>query len=123
MCAAGQGQVTVCGILPHLRDRLSLPTGPADGGDGAEDAAWPVCHGISPLVVPRPVDWPSGNRSVRLLVARPGTRAGSLPATCPTSWLRVRRIADEDGAATVLARIERLAALAKTVPDQPDLRA
>jgi sterol 3beta-glucosyltransferase len=46
------------GILPRLRDRLGLPPCPA-GGDGADDAGWPVCHGFSPLVVPRPADWPS----------------------------------------------------------------
>jgi len=47
-------------ILPRLRDRLGLPPGPAGGSDGAEGAVWPVCHGFSPLVVPRPADWPSG---------------------------------------------------------------
>jgi len=46
-------------ILPRLRDRLGLPPGPAGGSDGAEDADGPVCHGFSPLVVPRPADWPS----------------------------------------------------------------
>jgi sterol 3beta-glucosyltransferase len=55
------------GILPRLRARLGLPaeagqttTGSrAPGGDGPADTAWPVCHGFSPLVVPRPADWPS----------------------------------------------------------------
>jgi UDP:flavonoid glycosyltransferase YjiC (YdhE family) len=60
------------GILPLLRARLRLPAEPtADrttggqatgsqvvGVDGAADTAWPVCHGFSPLVVPRPADWP-----------------------------------------------------------------
>jgi sterol 3beta-glucosyltransferase len=54
---AGAGSL-YAGILPRLRDRLGLPAGPAGGGGGAEDAAWPVCHGFSPLVVPRPADWP-----------------------------------------------------------------
>ncbi len=48
------------GILPRLRDRLGLPPGLTDGSDGVEGALWPVCHGFSPLVVPRPADWPSG---------------------------------------------------------------
>jgi UDP:flavonoid glycosyltransferase YjiC (YdhE family) len=52
---AGAGAL-YAGILPRLRDRLGLPAG---GGDQAEDTAWPVCHGFSPLVVPRPADWPS----------------------------------------------------------------
>jgi UDP:flavonoid glycosyltransferase YjiC (YdhE family) len=77
------------GILPRLRARLGLPIEPAAGGraagnraagnraagnraagnqaagrlaaggDEPGDAAWPVCHGFSPLVVPRPGDWPS----------------------------------------------------------------
>jgi sterol 3beta-glucosyltransferase len=48
------------GILPRLRDRLCLPPGPVGGSDGADGVVWPVCHGFSPLVVPRPADWPSG---------------------------------------------------------------
>jgi UDP:flavonoid glycosyltransferase YjiC (YdhE family) len=55
---AGAGSL-YAGILPRLRDRLGLSPGPADGSDGAEGAVWPVCHGFSPLVVPRPADWPS----------------------------------------------------------------
>ncbi len=47
------------GILPRLRDGLGLPPGPAGGSDGADGVVWPVCHGFSPLVVPRPADWPS----------------------------------------------------------------
>jgi sterol 3beta-glucosyltransferase len=43
------------GIVPGLRARLGLPAG--DGG--SDDTGWPVCHGFSPLVVPRPADWPS----------------------------------------------------------------
>jgi sterol 3beta-glucosyltransferase len=52
---AGAGAL-YAGILPRLRDRLGLPAG---GGGQAEGAAWPICHGFSPLVVPRPADWPS----------------------------------------------------------------
>lgn len=46
------------GILPRLRDRLGLPAVPAGGGAEASDTAWPTCYGFSPLVVPRPADWP-----------------------------------------------------------------
>jgi len=56
---AGAGSL-YAGILPRLRDRLGLPPGPAGGSDTAEGAVWPACHGFSPLVVPRPADWPSG---------------------------------------------------------------
>ena len=45
------------GILPGLRDRLGLSPGRWPRGE--EGAVWPVCHGFSPLVVPRPADWPS----------------------------------------------------------------
>ena len=55
---AGAGSL-YADILPRLRDRTGLPATPASGGDGAEDTTWPVCHGFSPLVVPRPADWPS----------------------------------------------------------------
>jgi len=51
---AGAGSL-YAGILPGLRGRLGLPP---DSANGAEDPAWPVCHGFSPLVVPRPADWP-----------------------------------------------------------------
>jgi UDP:flavonoid glycosyltransferase YjiC (YdhE family) len=45
-------------VLPPLRARLGLP--PA--GNPAETnpaAGWPICHGFSPAVVPRPDDWPA----------------------------------------------------------------
>lgn len=44
-------------VLRRLRARLDLPAvttgtpGPPDG--------WPICHGFSPAVVPRPADWPA----------------------------------------------------------------
>jgi sterol 3beta-glucosyltransferase len=56
---AGAGSL-YAGILPRLRGRLGLPPGRVGGSDGAEGTVWPVCHGFSPLVVPRPADWPSG---------------------------------------------------------------
>jgi UDP:flavonoid glycosyltransferase YjiC (YdhE family) len=40
--------------LARLRARLGLPT--ADTPQPA--AGWPICHGFSPAVVPRPDDWP-----------------------------------------------------------------
>jgi UDP:flavonoid glycosyltransferase YjiC (YdhE family) len=43
-------------ILPRLRERLGLP---GSSGGETEIKAWPVCHGFSPLVVPRPADWPA----------------------------------------------------------------
>jgi sterol 3beta-glucosyltransferase len=61
---AGAGSL-YAGILPRLRARLGLPPEPTAGQapglrvrGRAADAAWPVCHGFSPLVVPRPADWP-----------------------------------------------------------------
>src|SRR4051794_18891074 len=40
-------------VVRRLRDRLDLP--------GAEEVPhdWPICHGFSPAVVPRPADWPA----------------------------------------------------------------
>ena len=46
-------------ILPRLRARLGLST--AAGANPVEvgpPQGWPVCHGFSPAVVPRPHDWP-----------------------------------------------------------------
>lgn len=40
-------------LLPPLRARLGLAAAPpAPGG-------WPICHGFSPAVLPRPADWPA----------------------------------------------------------------
>jgi sterol 3beta-glucosyltransferase len=41
-------------VVRRLRARLALP---ADAPEPAGD--WPICHGYSPVVVPRPADWPS----------------------------------------------------------------
>ncbi|UQU67871.1 glycosyltransferase [Couchioplanes caeruleus] len=43
------------GALRHLQVRLGLPAAP---GAGPPDD-WPVFHGFSPAVVPRPADWPA----------------------------------------------------------------
>jgi sterol 3beta-glucosyltransferase len=42
-------------VLRRLRARLDLPaaTAPSSPDD------WPICHGFSPAVVPRPADWPA----------------------------------------------------------------
>jgi sterol 3beta-glucosyltransferase len=43
-------------VLRRLRARLGLPGNRA----GAEPHdGWPICHGFSPAVVPRPADWPA----------------------------------------------------------------
>ncbi|KOV63985.1 glycosyltransferase [Streptomyces sp. MMG1121] len=49
------------GTLPGVRERLGLP--PARAGASLrtrERRLWPVHHGFSPLVVPRPRDWRPG---------------------------------------------------------------
>ncbi|HZC73160.1 MAG TPA: glycosyltransferase [Jatrophihabitans sp.] len=47
-------------IVPGLRARLGLP---ADTTTPTVDASpprgWPICHGFSPTVLPRPDDWPA----------------------------------------------------------------
>lgn len=47
-------------LLPRLRAQLGLPaaTIPAPTDPGPPDG-WPICHGFSPAVLPRPVDWPA----------------------------------------------------------------
>nr|BFE72732.1 glycosyltransferase [Actinoplanes digitatis] len=44
-------------VLRRLRTRLDLPDRAARAAGPPDD--WPVCHGFSPAVVPRPADWPS----------------------------------------------------------------
>jgi UDP:flavonoid glycosyltransferase YjiC (YdhE family) len=41
-------------VLRRLRARLGVPAAEAPGPP--DD--WPICHGFSPAVVPRPADWP-----------------------------------------------------------------
>jgi sterol 3beta-glucosyltransferase len=59
--AAGRAMLDRAGslytdVLARLRRRLGLPA-PAAGAAAAPDG-WPVCHGFSPAVLPRPADWP-----------------------------------------------------------------
>ena len=42
-------------VLRRLRARLDLPAATAPGSP----VDWPICHGFSPAVVPRPADWPA----------------------------------------------------------------
>jgi len=44
-------------VLRRLRARLDLPVACAHAPDPRHD--WPICHGFSPAVVPRPADWPA----------------------------------------------------------------
>jgi sterol 3beta-glucosyltransferase len=41
------------GVLGRLSARLDLAAATAEAPDD-----WPICHGFSPAVVPRPADWP-----------------------------------------------------------------
>jgi sterol 3beta-glucosyltransferase len=43
-------------VLRRLRPRLGLRTAAAEA---ASPDDWPICHGYSPEVVPRPADWPA----------------------------------------------------------------
>jgi sterol 3beta-glucosyltransferase len=43
------------GVLRRLRAQLDLPAA-AQAPSPPDD--WPICHGFSPAVVPRPADWP-----------------------------------------------------------------
>ncbi|MDT0349062.1 glycosyltransferase [Pseudonocardia sp. DSM 45834] len=44
-------------VLRRLRTRLGLRTAATEASSAADD--WPICHGYSPEVVPRPADWPA----------------------------------------------------------------
>ncbi len=47
--------------VPELRTRLGLPrTRPGAALRTRERHDWPVHHGFSPLIVPRPADWRPG---------------------------------------------------------------
>ena len=43
-------------VLGRLRARLDLPAATEDAPRPPD--GWPICHGFSPAVVPRPADWP-----------------------------------------------------------------
>ncbi|QHA08548.1 glycosyltransferase [Streptomyces broussonetiae] len=64
--AAGHGvclatEHIFAGALPGVRRRLGLPRQRAGAGlRTRERRLWPVLHGFSPLVVPRPRDWRPG---------------------------------------------------------------
>jgi sterol 3beta-glucosyltransferase len=47
-------------VLPHLGRRLGVPQTDWDRvwDDQVGSSGWPICHGYSPRVVPRPRDWP-----------------------------------------------------------------
>jgi UDP:flavonoid glycosyltransferase YjiC (YdhE family) len=47
-------------VLQRLRTALDLPAGTEQDARPAED--WPICHGFSAAVVPRPGDWPPAVR-------------------------------------------------------------
>ncbi|MBL1084382.1 glycosyltransferase family 1 protein [Streptomyces actinomycinicus] len=49
------------GTVPAVRERLGLPPLPAGAARRTRERRyWPVLHGFSPLVVPRPGDWRRG---------------------------------------------------------------
>ncbi|TDC84928.1 glycosyltransferase [Actinomadura sp. 7K507] len=55
------GQMPFRSVVKDLRKRLDLPPmGPAALFRRLDRTGWPVHYGFSPLVVPRPADWPSG---------------------------------------------------------------
>jgi UDP:flavonoid glycosyltransferase YjiC (YdhE family) len=43
-------------VLTRLHDQLGRPGGTPIGAVPPDD--WPICHGYSPTVLPRPADWP-----------------------------------------------------------------
>ncbi|WP_345700852.1 glycosyltransferase [Kitasatospora terrestris] len=65
---AGQGvnlalEEVFRGAVRNVRHRLGLPpSGPRASRRARERQDWPVLHGFSPLVVPRPRDWRPGLR-------------------------------------------------------------
>jgi sterol 3beta-glucosyltransferase len=56
----GRGGSLYAEIVPRLRARLGLPPAAASAAPmhGRPPEGWPVCHGFSPAVLPRPADWP-----------------------------------------------------------------
>ncbi|MGN5379478.1 glycosyltransferase [Streptomyces lasalocidi] len=58
-----RGDLLFADAATRLRDRLGLPAGRPSARAGPSAPLThrgPVLHGFSPLVVPRPADWPSG---------------------------------------------------------------
>ena len=55
----GRAGALSAGILPRLRARLGLAATTTEPPDGNPPAGWPILHGFSPTVVPRPADWPA----------------------------------------------------------------
>jgi sterol 3beta-glucosyltransferase len=47
-------------VLQRLRARLDLSAATVQPPSPPDD--WPICHGFSPAVVPRPADWPAAVR-------------------------------------------------------------
>jgi sterol 3beta-glucosyltransferase len=46
-------------VVPRLRAELGLPVATRpDRAAGSSPEGWPICHGFSTVVVPRPDDWP-----------------------------------------------------------------
>ncbi|MFF4436297.1 MULTISPECIES: glycosyltransferase [unclassified Streptomyces] len=63
--AAGHGvglavERVFAATVPSLRSRLGLPPDRAGVARRTRERAWPVHHGFSPVVVPRPRDWRAG---------------------------------------------------------------
>lgn len=56
----GRAESGYAEVLPRLRAQLGLPVHRiAVPADAAPPDDWPVWHGFSPAVVPRPADWPA----------------------------------------------------------------
>lgn len=64
--------------ITTLRSQLGLPKVSARAlRRRRTEAEWPILHGFSPTVVPRPRDWRRGLEVVRLLVAAASPRLGA----------------------------------------------
>jgi sterol 3beta-glucosyltransferase len=57
----GRAALLYTEILARLRVRLGLPA-TTEPADASPPAGWPIFHGFSPAVVPRPDDWPPAVR-------------------------------------------------------------
>lgn len=90
--------------VAKLRQRLGLPpASPSEMRRRQEQANWPILHGFSPALVPRPPDWRTGLDVVgnwwphlaRAHDCLPGLRTSWVPAPAPCSsasgaWRRAR---------------------------------